>query len=178
MKPGALLWLLYPLVMALGLRWLEPIWLALLALGLLALRWRVASGAERVWLPLAALALGFSALSNSALGLKLYPVMVNLGLLLSFGATLWRGPSMIERLARLKEPDLPPSGVAYTRKVTWVWCGFFLANGAMALFTALLGSQQLWTLYNGVISYCLIGGLFAGEWCFRQWFIRSNNQPG
>ncbi|WP_406662865.1 hypothetical protein [Gallaecimonas sp. GXIMD1310] len=178
MKPATFLWLLYPLAIALGLHFLAPGYLALVALVLLAFRWRHARQLERVWLPLAAMALLLSAISNDALGLKLYPVMINLGLLVSFAYSLYQGPSMIERLARLREPDLPASGVAYTRKVTWVWCGFFLINGAIALATALFASQQLWTLYNGVVSYVLIGCLFAGEWCYRQWFIRSNKRAG
>ncbi|WP_226911308.1 COG4648 family protein [Gallaecimonas mangrovi] len=173
-----LLWLLYPLAIGLGLHFLAPGYIALLVLALLALRLRSAGRAEKFWLPLAALALGFSAFSNSDVGLKLYPVLVNLGLLASFGYSLYQGPCMIERLARLKEPDLPASGVAYTRKVTWVWCGFFLVNGSLALMTAFWGSRQLWTLYNGAISYVLMGCLFAGEWCYRQWFIRSNKRAG
>lgn len=173
MKPGALLWLLYPLAVVLGLKWLSPLTLALVLLALLALRWRRAQGVEKAWLPLAAMALGFSAVSGSALGLKLYPVMVNLGLLGAFSWSLFHGMPVIERLARLREPDLPPSGVAYTRKVTWLWCGFFLVNGTVALGTALWASDAVWTLYNGALSYVLIGLLLAGEWCYRQWILHK-----
>ncbi|WKE63999.1 hypothetical protein PVT67_09835 [Gallaecimonas kandeliae] len=174
MRPSALLWLLYPVAVLLGLKWLAPWQLALGLLALVALRWKSASGAERLWLPMAVLALGASAIGNSALGIKLYPVWVNLGLLASFGWSLYQGPSAIERLARLKEPELPPEGVAYTRKVTWIWCGFFVANGGVALWTALYASQGTWALYNGAISYGLIGLLLGGEWCYRQWMIRSS----
>jgi uncharacterized membrane protein len=30
----------------------------------------------------------------------------------------------------MREPDLPDAAVPYTRKVTWVWVGFFVFNGA------------------------------------------------
>ena len=75
---------------------------------------------------------------------------------------------MIERLARLQHPDLPPEGVIYTRRVTQVWCAFFIINGAMALSTALWASLEIWSLYNGLIAYVLMGGLFAAEYLVRM----------
>jgi uncharacterized membrane protein len=71
-------------------------------------------------------------------------------------------------LARLREPDLPPHAVVYVRRVTQVWCGFFLLNGSVALATALWASERVWALYNGLIAYLLIGTLFAVEWLVRQ----------
>ena len=75
---------------------------------------------------------------------------------------------IIERLARLQEPDLPPEGVRYTRKVTWAWCGFFIVNGGIAAWTALYADLAAWTLYNGCISYLLMGLMFAVEWLCRR----------
>jgi uncharacterized membrane protein len=97
-----------------------------------------------------------------------YPVVVNAVLLLLFAASLYRPPPIIERLARLTEPDLPEAGVRYTRKVTQVWCLFFFLNGTFALYTCLSGNIALWTLYNGAISYLLIGALMAIEWIIRK----------
>lgn len=79
---------------------------------------------------------------------------------------------MIERFARLHEPDLPESGVRYTRKVTFVWCAFFILNGAAALWTALQASLELWALYNGLIAYVLMGALLGGEFLVRG-FVRK-----
>ena len=98
----------------------------------------------------------------------LYPVVVNLVMLAVFGGSLWTTMPIVERLARLREPNLPPSGVRYTRVVTRVWCGFFILNGGIALFTALRGDMRLWTLWNGMIAYLLMGGLMAGEWLIRR----------
>ncbi len=106
--------------------------------------------------------------SGDGLPLKLYPALVNAVLLLVFATSLWSPPSAVERIARLREPDLPPAGVAYTRRVTQVWCGFFLLNGAIAVATALWASDRTWALYNGLIAYVLIGLLFAGEWLVRR----------
>ena len=99
---------------------------------------------------------------------KLYPVWVNVVMLAVFGYSLFHPPSVVERLARLQEPDLPASGVAYTRQVTKVWCVFFVLNGAAAAFTALYCTDAVWALYNGLIAYVLMGCLMGIEWCVRQ----------
>ena len=103
---------------------------------------------------------------NSACGA--YPVAVNAVMLAIFLSSLWRGMPVIERLARLREPELPAAGVRYTRNVTWAWCGFFILNGAIASWTALYASLATWTLYNGAISYGLIAVMFTGEWLVRH----------
>lgn len=97
-----------------------------------------------------------------------YPVVVSVLLLALFGHSLFNPPTIVERLARLTEPDLPPEGVRYTRKVTQVWCLFFILNGSIALFTCLYGDIKLWTLYNGAISYVLMGLLMSAEWIIRK----------
>jgi len=97
-----------------------------------------------------------------------YPLVVNASMLLLFGASLWSPMPLVERLARLREPDLPPRAVRYTRRVTQVWCGFFIFNGSVALLTCLLNDVTLWTLWNGCISYLLMGTLMGGEWLLRQ----------
>ena len=165
-----LLTLAYPVLVYLGLgHQIEPRWLALL-LVVMALM-RAAFGRERVWLVAAGGALVLAAFSfwgNHAMPLKLYPVLVSVTLLCVFSISLVYPPTVIERLARLHEPDLPVAGVAYTRRVTQVWCGFFIVNGSVSLLTALFASDAVWALYNGMISYAVMGVLFVGEWLFRK----------
>lgn len=119
-------------------------------------------------LGLAGLLIGVSVVSEAELGLRAYPVLVNLAMLSVFATSLWHGMPVIERLARLQEPDLPPAGVRYTRQVTRVWCGFFIMNASIATWTALYADLATWTLYNGLISYGLMGLLFSGEWLVRR----------
>lgn len=169
----AVLTVLYPL----GVYWtigrVAPQWLALLLVLLAVVRavftrqrfwWAVATGASM--LALAAW------LQGDALAVKLYPVLVNAVLLVVFLVSLRHPPTVVERLARLTEPDLPASGVRYTRKVTAVWCIFFVANGAVAAYTAAFSSDATWALYNGLIAYLLMGALMGTEWLVRQWVRR------
>lgn len=159
----------YPLVVYLGFgRW-SPAWLAVLLAVLMFLR--AAGGRDPAWLAAgigALLLAGIAGLHDSWLPLKLYPVMVSAVLLAVFGASLWRGPSIVERIARMREPQLPPEAVAYTRKVTMAWCGFFVCNGMVSAATALWASERIWVLYNGLLSYLLMGAFFAVEWLLRQ----------
>lgn len=170
--------LAYPLLVYWGLGRFEPRWMAVPLVGMAVVR--AVATRERVWLVTAAGALvlaGTSMLGNHALPLKLYPVLVNTMLLAVFATSLVYPPSVIERLARLREPELPPSGVAYTRRVTQVWCGFFVVNGSIALGTALWASDATWALYNGLIAYGLMGVLFAGEWLVRR-RVRASHAHG
>lgn len=171
-----LLWVAYPLVIFYGLKLLEPRYVALLlACALLLHRRRDASrflaGLTRMNLAVVASLLGLAALTavtNSETLLRLYPAAMSLGMLLLFGLSLKFPPSMIERFARLREPSLPPAGVHYTQRVTQVWCAFFVANGTVAVWTALYASRDVWAMYNGLIAYILMGVLFAGEWIVRR----------
>lgn len=164
----ALITLLYPLLIYRGLSHFEPRWLALLLLALALCR--ALATKEKIWLFAAAgaaLLAGISLYSNQIQPLKLYPALVNAVLGAAFGLSLIFPPSAIERLARLREPDLSPGGVRYTRQVTRVWCVFFVFNGSTALITVFC-SDAVWALYNGLIAYLLMGALFVGEWLIRQ----------
>lgn len=162
--------LLYPMAVFFGSTYLEPWKMAGLLIMLLLVR-LIASVANKHWsTPLWIAAIGYAAFvmwSNQLSGLRLYPVLVNALMLLIFGWSLISPPSLIERLARLQHPDLPPEGVIYTRRVTQVWCGFFVLNGSIALVTALWASLEIWSLYNGLIAYVLMGILFGGEYLIR-----------
>lgn len=109
-----------------------------------------------------------SLLFKSHQALLYYPVAVNTTLLVVFGISLYRPPPVIEQLARLQTPVLTPAAQQYTRRVTQVWCLFFMFNGTVALLTTLQDDVTLWAWWNGVISYLLIGVLFAAEWCIRR----------
>ena len=103
-----------------------------------------------------------------------YPVSVSFVLLLGFGWSLFFPPTIVERIARLTDPNLPPEAIAYTRNVTRIWCVFFIINGLIAAATCLHGDLRIWTLYNGAISYALMGTLMLGEWLVRRRFLGKN----
>lgn len=136
-----------------------------------AVMWRLSAGDTLISRGLVCGGILLTALAfwfNHALPLKLYPVMVNGLLLTIFAASLRFPPTVVERIARLQNPELSQEAVMYTRRVTQVWCLFFVGNGLIALWTALWQSVRTWFWYNGVIAYVLIGSLFVGEWLIRR----------
>lgn len=158
---------------------MQPRWLAGLLLLAAATRLPAMQGSKVArWSVAGALVLAAITLwGNALLPLKLYPVLVNIVLLAAFGYSLAAPPSMVERLALLREPALSPAAKVYTRRVTQLWCVFFMLNGAVALGTALWASQAVWSLYTGVIAYVLMGSLFGIEFLVRMRFKRRQGTP-
>ncbi|MGB8600662.1 MAG: hypothetical protein WCD42_00530 [Rhizomicrobium sp.] len=105
---------------------------------------------------------------NARRAVQAYPIIISLGFAVLFGLTLRFPPTVAERIARLSQPDLPPEGVRYTRRVTWVWFAFLLINAATALALTLWGTLTQWTLWCGLLSYVAMGLLFAGEYIVRR----------
>lgn len=101
-------------------------------------------------------------------GVLYYPVWMNFALLIIFAWSYRFPPAVITRIAIAMEGPLDKAGETYTRKVTLVWCGFFLLNGSLAAGTVWWGDIDLWTLYNGFIAYVLMGLLLLGEWSIRR----------
>jgi uncharacterized membrane protein len=170
----------YPFVVYFALGRLTPRELgiglgALLLLRLWLLSPEVLKAATRAfWVPVVAVAVavGATVAWNHPLGLLLTPVAVNFALLLSFAHSLRTDECMVERFARLQVDHLSEAERAYCRVVTQVWCGFFVANGGIALALALAGSLEAWTLYTGLLGYVLMGALFTVEYVYRHWRFR------
>ena len=162
----------YPIIVYFGVQYFDTRLIALtlifLALGRLLLV--KGPGLPHSNLIAAALLLvGISTVAaNSPVLLQYYPVCLSALLFAVFLTSLFRPPSIVEQIARLKAPNLPEAGVSYTRKVTMIWCGFFAFNGSMALYTILNTNIDLWAIYNGLISYILMGLLFALEYLVRR----------
>lgn len=167
---AVLLTAVYPLAIWFGRVRVEPRWLAglLLLAAVVRLPSLGISRSARLFVA-GALALATAAVyANALLPLKLYPVVVNAALLTAFGYSLAVPPSIFERIARLRQPRFPASAIRYTRRLTQAWCVFFAANGLIALGTALWASDAIWSLYNGVIAYLLMGLMVGGEYVLRM----------
>jgi uncharacterized membrane protein len=175
--------LAYPVVILCAWFWDTPRYVGCLLFVLLWLQRCAGTGAfgaslrklTRIdWAVVGMLSAGSAAIvwTNSELLLRIYPSLVNLGLLIAFGATLVRGPTMIEKFARIRTPDLNADAIRYTRRVTQIWCVFFVLNGAFSLYTALYWPREAWSLYNGAIAYGLIGVLLLGEIAWRYLVIQ------
>ncbi len=105
--------------------------------------------------------------------LKLYPLFINLALLVSFGVSLFNPPTKVFSIAFLTDSSIRnsvhlPDIENYCRKVTKVWCTFFALNASVSFATALYSPDWIWALYNGLIAYILMGIIFTVEWFVRK----------
>ena len=110
--------------------------------------------------------------TNQAVFLKLYSVAVTSTFLFVFASSLVWGPNIIFRFATMADKSIRNSAKEksverYCRRVCIAWCLFFILNAGISAFTALKCSDAVWSLYNGGISYALMGLMFAAEYIIR-----------
>jgi acyl-coenzyme A synthetase/AMP-(fatty) acid ligase/uncharacterized membrane protein len=118
--------------------------------------------------------------SGEFFALKLYPVAVSLAIGFSFAYTLWFPPSMVFRLASLSQKNIKfipsyPIVERYCYKVSLVWVFFCFTNAFVALATS-FASDFIWSIYNGFISYMLMGTIFIGEFMIRKIIQRNQSK--
>lgn len=174
-----LLALAYPGIVYLALQVAQPRSVALCILLFLGLRATLAGRRLMdvlavVRLPLLAVGavLAISAARNDPLSLRLAPALVSFALLAAFLRSLSGPESVVEGYARLQLGTLSEEDSRYCRRVTRLWCGFFVVNGLTALWLALAASLEAWALYTGLIAYLLMGAMFAAEYVYRLWRFR------
>lgn len=168
----ALLGIAYPIVVYYGLGVVSPLVIliavivaVLLRATLLFTAGRHAAGAIACVI---AIILAIAGYASDIMALRFYPVIIHTTLALVFTASLFSEMPVIERFARFRTPELDNYGIIYTRNLTKVWIVFFITNGLLALWTALYATIEIWTLFNGLISYVLVAVLFVGEWPVRH----------
>jgi uncharacterized membrane protein len=172
------LFAVYPLLVWIGLASRSPREVAIVLLCLLVpLSWWLLrstgggkAGFALVLAPLLTVAaIAGSALFDEAAWLFVEPVVISLVMLAVFGVTLRRGAMpMIERFARLQDPELTADKQQWCRLWTWIWCSFFVVNASAAGVLAALAPMAWWVAWTTTISYALMGVLFGGEWLLRR----------
>lgn len=116
------------------------------------------------------------ALSGKDWLLRLYPVVVSLGMSGVFAASLTREIPLIESFARAAGKTITANAKRYTRTLTAVWAVILLINGMVSLYLALFASLAAWALYCGLLSYVLMGTFFLLELLYRQYYIKRVGQ--
>lgn len=124
----------------------------------------------------------FCFITGKQIFLRLYSVVISVTFLFVFGSTLFFEPNIIFRFATLADKSIIGSSYegqvkAYCKKVTIVWCCFFIINGGISVCTAFAEqlfkvspetASKIWSVYNGGISYLLMGLLFIVEFIIRK----------
>ena len=150
--------------------------LVLIGLQLTVLRSPVA----RLWrapLLVSAALMVIVALLDQRLAREAYPVVQSLSAAGIFAWSLASPPSLIERFARLRHPELPAAARSYCRAVTVLWSGWLVLNAAIAAALAVRGDVTSWTIWTGGVSYAISGLLFVGEFSYRMLILEKQARP-
>lgn len=176
---AALLLVAYPLLAAAAFDWWSPrviafIWMAVALVGLAARR-RIEG---RPWSELAFISapgmslLGWAALTNSELPLRLLPAFVNATLAVIFLQSLRDEQSMIEVGARLIEPRLPAFTRSYCRLSTGIWAFFFTTSAGVIVWLAVFGPEVLWDRFTTRNYFIVMVVLNVIEFLARKIYFR------
>ena len=104
---------------------------------------------------------------------KFYPVCANLTVFLVFFCSLFSKETVIQKFAKMIDGELSENALKYTRNLTYIWCGLTFFNFVVSLITVFL-NEEIWALFNGLISYILIGTLFFVEYIIRTILKKKN----
>ncbi|WGE91021.1 hypothetical protein [Actinobacillus genomosp. 1] len=126
-----------------------------------------AVGFQRFFAFFMSIMLGVVGISRGLDWMYWYPVAINIFMLMIFGSSLWAKQTVIEKFARLQDPNLPAEAIAYTRKVTQVWCAVFILNITVTVLLICLKRVDAWAIYTGVIAYIIMAIVMVGEWLIR-----------
>ena len=96
-----------------------------------------------------------------------YPVGMSAFLALAFGLSLFAKPLCLELAEAIPPHILPEGALPYCRKLTAVWCGVLLANGAVATATV-FAPRWVWFTWNCALSYVLMGTVVLLERGIRR----------
>ena len=89
----------------------------------------------------------------------------------AFGVAFLRslsGVPLVEHFARMVKPELGADEIAHCRAWTRIWGIYLLVLAAIGLGLARWAPLAVWTGYVGVVSYVLVGALFAVEYVIRK----------
>ncbi len=106
------------------------------------------------------------------IAVKYYPVFVNFLIFMTFFTSIFNKETIIQKFARMMEPNIKPKALEYTRKLTYVWVCFTFINFFISFLTVYM-PERIWMWYNGCISYILVGIFFAIEYIVRINFKRK-----
>ncbi len=167
---------LYPFIIYFGISVLPPSFFGIALAVLLLIRFGVIRPEERATaLPAIILLLAY-AVATAVLGstrmLLYYPALVSFLLCALFAGSFKQEEPILLRIMRARGVTMHAHIPPYLTRLTAVWATFFALNGLIAVWTT-TASMEIWTIYNGMISYLLIAVLMAGEWLFRRRYERK-----
>ncbi|MDR2619030.1 MAG: hypothetical protein LBC62_09185 [Treponema sp.] len=100
---------------------------------------------------------------------KVYPALADLVYVTIMGTSLFIPPPLVSYFVTMFDKSLkdhldPAYLERYCRKATIIWCVFFFIDAIIAMITVIWTSELVWGIYNGGVTYVLMGMIFIGEY--------------
>jgi len=178
-----ILLLLYPFLIYFGLNYFTPAHLGLFFLALFVLRIVFTKTTNKTarWQLIFTVVIGgtlatLTWIFDSKEFLLWYPVGLSTAFFLVFTMSIIFPPTVIEQIGRAYNKNFPEVAVTHTRNVTIVWSTFFAINIFVSSWTVVYGGMEVWTLYNGLISYIIVGILIGIEILVRRRMKKNYKQ--
>ena len=157
-------------------------WLALVSLVCVPLSLPLLALRLRVWIIFVALCAGLWWLVSYGGGrplLYLPSVFIPAALAWFFGRTLFAGREpLITTVARAARPATPDYLLVYSRQLTVLWTGIFIAMTLWDLALATFAPRAAWSFMANGVNYLVIGATVALEYLYRRWRFRDYDHPG
>ena len=171
-----LFFIAYPFIVYFGLSYFPPSFFGLVLVVLLAVRFGIIKPEERklmfpILLMFIAYAIVTVILDDTRLVLY-YPALVSLVMCFVFANSLRDDEPLLLRLVKAKGMKTSKHTPQYLFWLTGLWAMFFAFNGIASYWSSTI-SLHAWTLYNGLISYFIIGFLMAVEWLYRRHYKKK-----
>jgi hypothetical protein len=100
--------------------------------------------------------------------------LIYAALLATFGASLRAGREpLVTGLSRQMYVVVPDAMAAYTRGVTWAWCGFFAVQLLTSLALFLLAPRAVWSFFVNLLNLPLLALMFIGEQTCRPFLLKN-----
>ena len=107
--------------------------------------------------------------------LRYYPVAMSLAFAGFFLWSLRTATPLIERFAAFRNnEEFAPHARYYMRQLTKIWAVLLAVNGVVATYTACCVTLESWTLYNGAISYIVLGVFTLIELVVRHFYKKKH----
>ena len=107
--------------------------------------------------------------------LFLPPVLINLGLLMLFAASLRPAAvPLVERLLRVAYAgELPPGLANLARRMTWLWVVFFAGMAVLSVALAHWATLATWSLFVNVLYYFFVTAMLVLQHVYRHFRFRQ-----
>lgn len=96
------------------------------------------------------------------------------GLLLTFAVTLRPGrEALLTFMARRMHGAISEEVRIYTRRVTYVWCGFFAMQLVTSVALFFFAPLVAWSFFANVLDIPLVATMFVAEYIFRIHYLQN-----